>query len=95
MDMVAMGHGSSDSDSGDPGKRSKSKRRKNSNASSGSVVAGIVSRYRQYVPAETSRIESPALSKFAHKITVMRRARCLNEKTRAPGAGVFGGLEIY
>ena len=44
MDMVAMGHGSSDSDSADPGKRSKGKRRKNSNASGGSVVGGIVSR---------------------------------------------------
>merc|ERR1719471_1048883 len=47
MDMVAMGHGSSDSDSGDPGKRTKGKRRKNSNASgggSGSVVGSIVSR---------------------------------------------------
>ena len=45
MDMVAMGHGSSDSDSGDPGKRTKGKRRKNSNASGGgSVVGGIVSR---------------------------------------------------
>lgn len=44
MDMVAMGHGSSDSDSAD-GKRSKGKRRKNSNASGGgSVVGGIVSR---------------------------------------------------
>ena len=45
MDMVAMGHGSSDSDSGDLGKRTKGKRRKNSNASGGgSVVGGIVSR---------------------------------------------------
>ena len=44
MDMVAMGHGSSDSDSADLGKRSKGKRRKNSNASGGSVVGGIVSR---------------------------------------------------